>query len=105
MSRTKKHEAPAAESAEPEVATAAEISGEAEPLKVIDIEDAVAAESLSEAEKLAGQSFFFGQIQMLTFEDGSKYHIAKHRDFITDPELIEKLKAAAQNPSNRIFPE
>jgi len=105
MSRTKKHAEPAAESAEPGTVAAEEIASESQPLQVIDIEEAVAFESLSETQKLSGVSFFFGEIGMIQFPDGSQHFAGKHREFVTDPELIEKLTEAAKKPRSKIFPE
>lgn len=53
----------------------------------------------------AGQGFFFGDINVLKFPDGSTYHIQKAHATIYDPALIEKLTAASKNPALKIFLE
>lgn len=71
---------------------------------VVELDDVIQAESLTPAQRQHGQSFWFGEIALLTFPDKTTYHIRGRNAFITDPQLIENLKAhAASNPTAKIF--
>lgn len=88
------------ESGEPETIPPVE-SG---PVPVVELDDVIQAETLSPEQQQAGVRFWFGEIGVLTFPDKTTYHIRGHNAFITDPELIEKLKAHAERvPTAKIF--
>lgn len=72
------------------------------PKQVVDIDEAAQIQAAQEG---TGKSFWFGEIGLLEFKDGTKYHICKRRDFVTDPKLIENLTESSKNPSLKIFPE
>lgn len=57
----------------------------------------------SEVAPTPGQSFFFGEVGVLKFADGTQYHIKKNRATISDPKLIENILKAAENPALKIF--
>lgn len=73
-----------------------------QPIEVVDLDTAIAAENTPPQ---SGQAFWFGEVGLIHFPDKTKFHATRKHDFITDPELIEKLKKAAENPSNKIFIE
>lgn len=72
---------------------------QSKPPKVVDLEE----ELRSDPKAPEGHSFFFGDIGLLKFADGTSYHIRKNRDTISDPKLIDNLLEAAKNPSLKIF--
>lgn len=74
------------------------------PVKVVELEDVIQAESLTSEQQQAGVKFWFGELGVITFQDKTTFHAKRHTDFITDPDLIEKIKAfAAQYPTAKIF--
>lgn len=73
------------------------------PVQVIDVEDAVKPQP--EGKPLTGQGFFFGEVMIHKFKDGTQYAVTKNRAFITDKKLIKNLKAASADPSLKIFPD
>lgn len=76
-----------------------------EPIEIVDLDAMLKSESLTPAEAATGQSFWFGELGVFNFADGTSYHARAHRDFITDPALIENIKTVAQNPTLKIFIE
>ncbi len=75
-----------------------------QPVPIVELEDVIQAESLSPAEQQQGVRFFFGEIGLLTFPDKTTYHIKGRNAFVTDPQVIENLKAYAEaNPTAKIF--
>jgi hypothetical protein len=74
------------------------------PVEVVDLDDVIAAEALSPEQQQAGVKFWFGEIGILTFPDKTTYHVRGHNAFITDPQLIENLKAfSLANPNAKVF--
>lgn len=81
--------------------------GPGRPRKIVDLEETIKADpSIPED----GVSFFFGEIGVLKFPDekgpgtGGEYHVRAHRAHITDPKLIEKIRAfAIKNPTHKVF--
>lgn len=77
-----------------------------EPIEIVDLDTAIAAEALTPAEAQAGVSFWFGNgPEFHKFADGTSFHATKNRCFVTDATTIENLKTAAEKPSNRITAE
>ncbi len=77
-----------------------------EPIEIVDLDTAVAAEALTPTEAQAGVSFWFGNgPDFIKFADGTSFHAKKNRCFVTDATIIANLKAAAEKPSNRITVE
>lgn len=76
-----------------------------EPIEIVDLDAMLKSESLTPTEAASGQSFWFGELGVLNFADGTSYHARDHREFITDTILIENIKTAAANPTLKIFTE
>lgn len=73
-------------------------------VEVVDLEDVIQSESLTPSEQQAGVKFWFGELGMLNFPDRSTFHAKQKTQFITDPALIEKIKAFAEKyPTAKIF--
>lgn len=72
------------------------------PVRVVDFDEAVQAHANPQ---IGGVKFWFGEIGELKFADKTSYIVRKNRAVITDPKLVENLRAAAKNPSNKIFEE
>lgn len=108
MARTRKIE-PEDENAEVPIVdspdeVAPETEPETQPVPIVELDEMIQAESLSPEQQQQGVRFFFGEIGVLTFPDKSTYHIKGHNAFITDPVLIENIKAhAALYPTSKIF--
>lgn len=69
------------------------------PPKIVDLEEELKADPKAPE----GHSFFFGEVGLLKFPDGTSYHIRKNRDVIKDEKLVENLLEAAKNPALKIF--
>lgn len=67
-----------------------------EPIEIVEIEQAITSEAPEATAAPTGTSFWFcNGPTLLTLEDGTKYHVRGQRQIETDPDLIAKLKAAA----------
>lgn len=75
------------------------------PIEIVDLESAIQQDTISPEQSENGVRFWFGEIGLIHFPDKTTYAANKRREFITDPELIEKLTKASQNPSHKIFIE
>ena len=73
-----------------------------EPLSVVEIDPSKPTEAATPKD---GTSFYFGEIQVLNFADGTSFHVKQQRATVSDAKLIANLKEAAKNPSNKIFIE
>lgn len=73
------------------------------PLKVVDLDERITAQTMPEG--VQGQNFFFGDINLLKFPDGSTYHIQRRHVTIFDPKVIANLLEASKNSALKIFPE
>jgi hypothetical protein len=74
------------------------------PVEIVELDDVIQAESLTPVQQRDGIRFWFGEIGVLTFPDKSTYHITQHSVFITDTDLIAKLKEYAERvPTAKIF--
>lgn len=83
---------------------APEVETATQPVPIVELEDVIQAESLSPEQHQQGVRFFFGEIGLLTFPDKTTYHVRGHNAFITDPVLIENIKAHAEShPTSKIF--
>ncbi len=67
--------------------------------KIVDLEE----QQQADAAKTEGHSFFFGDIGVIKFPDGTSYHVKANRALITDPKVVENLLEAAKNPFLKIF--
>lgn len=81
---------------EPEPVDAPETQPAAVP--VVSIEQAL------DGPKDEGTKFWFGEILLLEFKDGTNFHVRQTGiQSITDPKLIKNLEAISHIKSNRIF--
>ena len=71
------------------------------PLQVVNLDEEVQAQ----VSQTGGQSFFFGDINLIKFKDGTSYHVTGSRKRIFDPIIIANLIEASKNPALKIFPE
>lgn len=74
------------------------------PVEVADIEDEILATTQPEL-AAQGKRFFFGNIALFNFPDGSSYHVQKAHALVTNPQTVENLIEAAKNKHNKIFPQ
>ncbi len=90
---------------EPEPEAVLPARGESKALTIIDIEEAelqTEGEVTPEAQP-PGTRFYFGEIGVFHFGDGTSYHVRDRRDNVTDPQLAANLIAYGQaNPSCKI---
>lgn len=76
----------------------------AEPIEIVEIEQAISSEAPEPTAAPAGVSFWFcNGPELLILEGGTKYHVRAKRQIETDPSIIAKLKAAADK--HRIIAE
>lgn len=73
------------------------------PIPIVDIDEV--EQQIASPSPGGGQRFFFGEIGVLKFDDGTKFHIRKHHQLVTDPAEITNLIEAAKNPAHKIFLE
>lgn len=89
---------------EPEETVSAQ-AGMQTAVQVADIDDAIVEATQPEV-AANGKRFFFGNVDVLKFKDGTQYHIQKQHAFVTDQKVISNLiEHAAANPHAKIFPE
>lgn len=74
------------------------------PIEVADIEDEILATTQPEL-AAQGKRFFFGNITLFNFPDGSSYHVQKAHALVTNPKIIANLIEASENKHNKIFPQ
>lgn len=75
------------------------------PLDIVDLDAVIESESRTPEETKSGVSFWFGEVGVFKFDDGTSYHASRNRAFITDPKLIANLKTASQNKTSKIIAE
>lgn len=74
------------------------------PVPIVDLEDVIQSEALTPEQQQAGVKFWFGELGVITFPDKSTFHAKQKTQFITEPDLIEKIKAFAEKyPTAKIF--
>jgi hypothetical protein len=73
------------------------------PIGVINLDEQAQAQTLPEGAKPF--AFFIGEIGLLKFADGSKYHVRSNHVTTYDQKLADKLTEASKNKALKIFPE
>lgn len=73
-----------------------------EAVEIADMEEAELQVTQPES-AASGKRFFFGEVGVLKFDDGTTYHIQKHHVTLTDQSVIANVMKEAEKPNSKIF--